>query len=69
MIAGLSVSLVYADSVNLFSDALGPRGAKLQRQTDKHFSKRICKFNFPDTIMDFFFFFTYNFNIILILDF
>ena len=40
MIAGLSVSLVYADSIDLFSDAFGPRGAKLQRQTDKRFRKK-----------------------------
>ena len=37
MIAGLSISLVYADTVDLFSDAFGPHGAKLQRQTDEHF--------------------------------
>ena len=39
MISGLSVSLVYVDSIDLFSDAFGPRGAKLQRQTDKLFRK------------------------------
>ena len=43
MISGLSISLVYADSIELFSDAFGPRGAKLQRQTDKHFRKKISK--------------------------
>ena len=29
MIAGLSVSLVYADSIDLFLDAFGPRGVIL----------------------------------------
>ena len=40
MIAGLFVSLVYADSIDLFSDAFGPRGAKLQRQTDEQCRKK-----------------------------
>ena len=40
MIAGLSVSLVYADSIDLFSDTFGPSGAKLQRQTDENFGKK-----------------------------
>ena len=40
MISGLSVSFVYADSIDLFSDAFGPCGAKLQRQTDEHFRKK-----------------------------
>ena len=39
MISGLSVSLIYAVSIDLFSDAFGPRGAKLQHQTDEHFRK------------------------------
>ena len=45
MISGLSVSLIYAVSIDLFSDAFGPRGAKLQHQTDEHFRKKISKFN------------------------
>ena len=40
MISGLSVSLVYADSIDLFSIAFGPHGAKLKRQTDEHFRKK-----------------------------
>ena len=40
MISGLPVSLVYADSIDLFLDAFGPRGAKLRRQTDEHFRKK-----------------------------
>ena len=54
MIAGLSVSLVYADSIDFFSDAFRPRGSKLQRQQTNILEKNKIQPS-PDTTMEFFY--------------
>ena len=59
----ITCMLVYADSIDLFSDAFGPRGAK--PRTDEHFRKIQQIQPSPDTIMEFF---IYDFYIVLILD-